>query len=122
MQSNAKRLSLAVDTRKLAHEQVGVKKEDDERDLDYGAVDGLESRWWGERRHRAIIPEALRVAQEFSAIRVPPQGSLAACALIGESRIDCEMVAVVHLAVQCRSADLLAGGVTFVAGPRERWV
>jgi len=40
--------ALAIDAGELAHEQVGIKKEDDKGDFDDDSPQGLEARWWRE--------------------------------------------------------------------------
>src|ERR1039458_1066841 len=58
-------LAGAVDTVELAHEQVGIEEEDDERDLDDGAADvGEETRVFGVLSHgmRAGNQRVLRFA------------------------------------------------------------
>jgi len=50
------RRTLPIHARELTHEQIRIKKEDNERDLNERSPERLEPGWRRERRHEAMIP------------------------------------------------------------------
>ena len=60
------RFALAVGGGELAHEQVGIEEEDDERDLDHRSPERVESGGGVKRRHEAMITAKLHEPKAIS--------------------------------------------------------